>query len=350
VPEDDTRFIRVSPTLDAYWRAIILFGRNSASYKFALGKVLLDLASGGTKTISLEELAPSFADAICAHLKDSSRQGTAARSRFLDACRKANAGGLDRQSLIDTTVQYGFNNVLDAFHIVGSGPVSKRFFHVSDQKKASITLSDDLMLIAGSRQAENLGPEIEARWKLVETAWSLGISPRLLVVETDPSGEVIWVPSSARDRIDITSSREALDGYQKGICFYCPQEVSLVPGSDQLADVDHFIPLHLRQHFGGAINLNGVWNLVLACRACNRGEGGKRDRLAAGRYLETLFHRNEYLINSHHPLRETLIAQTGKTTSKRRETLKSAYRFAAEHLGLILAQAWSPAERRQVDL
>ena len=29
-------FVDVEPTLENYWRAIILFGKNTASYKFAL--------------------------------------------------------------------------------------------------------------------------------------------------------------------------------------------------------------------------------------------------------------------------------------------------------------------------
>lgn len=31
-------FVDVEPTLENYWRAIILFGKNTASYKFALAK------------------------------------------------------------------------------------------------------------------------------------------------------------------------------------------------------------------------------------------------------------------------------------------------------------------------
>jgi hypothetical protein len=38
-----TPFTDVQPSLDNYWRAIILFGRNVAAYKFALGKTLLGL-------------------------------------------------------------------------------------------------------------------------------------------------------------------------------------------------------------------------------------------------------------------------------------------------------------------
>jgi len=36
-------FYEVEPSLDNYWRAIILFGRNVASYKFALAKSLYEL-------------------------------------------------------------------------------------------------------------------------------------------------------------------------------------------------------------------------------------------------------------------------------------------------------------------
>ena len=36
-------FFENDPTLQSYWRSIILYGRNVASYKFALGKALIDL-------------------------------------------------------------------------------------------------------------------------------------------------------------------------------------------------------------------------------------------------------------------------------------------------------------------
>ena len=50
-------FIDYSPSLESYWRSVILFGKNSASYKFSLGKSLLDLVSKEKTFISLEELA-----------------------------------------------------------------------------------------------------------------------------------------------------------------------------------------------------------------------------------------------------------------------------------------------------
>lgn len=39
-----TKFLTTSPTLDANWRAVVLFGRNVASCKFAPTKSLLEMA------------------------------------------------------------------------------------------------------------------------------------------------------------------------------------------------------------------------------------------------------------------------------------------------------------------
>jgi hypothetical protein len=66
-----------------------------------------------------------------------------------------------------------------------------------------------------------------------------------------------------------------------------------------------------------------VWNLVLACARCN-GWHEKSDRPSHQRYVERLNIRNEYLISSHHPLRPTLIEQTGQLASDRSATLKRA--------------------------
>ena len=48
-------FYEVTPTLDNYWRSIVLFGRNVASYKFALAKSLLLFKDRRNDLIQLEE-------------------------------------------------------------------------------------------------------------------------------------------------------------------------------------------------------------------------------------------------------------------------------------------------------
>ena len=105
--------------------------------------------------------------------------------------------------------------------------------------------------------------------------------------------------------------------------------------------MDHFFPYAL----GGfpstdQANLNGVWNLVLSCWRCNRGKQGKSARVPAIRFLERLHRRNEYLIASHHPLRETLMTQTGRTESERRGFLQEMESFAIQ----LLVTQWEPSD------
>ena len=67
-------FLEYQPTDYDYLRGIILFGANSASYKFALGKSLLELAAQGQEAVSLEELAVPFSKHVCAHLQEAPKQ------------------------------------------------------------------------------------------------------------------------------------------------------------------------------------------------------------------------------------------------------------------------------------
>lgn len=120
--------------------------------------------------------------------------------------------------------------------------------------------------------------------------------------------------------------RHALNGYQKGKCFYCFNNISVLDSADDLADVDHFFPHTLKSHGLGDL-LDGVWNLVLACQSCNRGAKGKFAQLPELRFLESLHTCNSFYIESHHPLRGTLILQTGKGEPERRRFLQETYLF-----------------------
>jgi hypothetical protein len=59
------QFIETTPTTENYFRGIILFGRNVAFHKFALGKALIELATDGRDRVSLEDLAVPFSRHSC---------------------------------------------------------------------------------------------------------------------------------------------------------------------------------------------------------------------------------------------------------------------------------------------
>ncbi|TCK06130.1 HNH endonuclease domain-containing protein [Marinobacterium mangrovicola] len=331
-------FIKTEPALANYWRAIILFGLNSASYKFALAKALIEIGNHpGKDLITLDELAEPFSRHLCEHLTQVDKQGSRPTGRFLDTCRQFNAGDISKGQLLEVTRKLGFQNVIDAFHNVNQGELPKRFFIDERRSSGGIRLTEQLYELFSQSGTGSLLHETEARWRLVETAWELGLSRNLISVEADTDQSLLFARAFGR-RIDITSSRDALNGYQKGKCFYCFATITVEPGSENLADVDHFLPHALKLHNQGP-NWDGVWNLVLACSGCNRGAEGKFARVPALPLLRRLHKRNEYLISSHHPLRETLIRQTGGTAQERGRYLQQRYDEALSYL----VHTWQPA-------
>lgn len=328
-------FYQGDPTLENYWRGIILFGKNVASYKFALAHALYDLRHHQSELLSLEDLAQPFSQHLCHHLTSSPKQITARSSRFLETCNAFNRGEISQDSLHETTVRLGFNNVIDAFHNVNQGEIGTRFFLDERKNNKSIRLTDDFFRLTETPQFSNLIAETDARWRLVEHAWATGVSKNLLTIAYDNDNHQLYTQQQER-RVNITSCRNSLNGYQKGRCFYCYRTVSVEVGHPNLTDVDHFIPWISREYIP---NINGVWNLVLACQHCNRGQGGKFAHIPSLNLLQRLHKRNEYFINSHLPLRETLIHQTGSTETVRRNFLNQMWMTARN---TQLFHLWEP--------
>lgn len=330
-------FLSKAPTLDDYWRGIVLYGRNVASYKFALAKALLELSPQSGALIKLSDLAPAFANHIVEHLKHSPKQITSASSKFLEACKQYGIEELDQEKLIEDTVRYGFVNVIDAFHVVGSGELQKRFFIDERKSNNGIRITDEFSSLITDIKIDNLQTEVESRWRLVETAWGLGISANLIQIQHDADQKLLFTFDRTNRRKSVTSSRGALNGYQRGKCFYCRCAIDVNDGDE--TEVDHFFPHVLAADTAFPL-INGVWNLVLACRRCNAGTNGKFTKIPTIKLLTRLHTRNSYLIDSHHPLRETLINQTGKTGAERKQFLGAYHGKALSKL----FHTWEPVE------
>lgn len=309
------------PSLESQWRAIILFGNNSATYKFAFAKALLELVSEEKTRVSLAELAHPFSKNIIRHLKTSERQGTSPSSKFLNACRDFLGDRISHESLIDQTVRYGFNNVVDAFQNVHGDVIPNPFYEKDYQRgKKEIVVTDHLLSLKESFHFESFEREVESRWKLVETAWNLELNPATLEVLYDEESSLFFLEDDFMRRKDVSSVRGSLNGYQKGKCFYSFQDISVREGSPNLCHVDHFFPhSNKRAHASEGVNVNGVWNLVLSNSTVN---GQKSSRIPHKDYLERLYTRNEFYISSKHPLGETIANQTGSTPKRRRQFLQ----------------------------
>jgi len=318
------------PSLESQWRSLILFGKNSATYKFAFAKSLIDLIHQETTVISLADLAIPFSHHIVEHLKFNDKQGNSLSSKFLNTCRAYIKNEIGKEQLYRDTEKFGFVNVIDAFQNVNGGSVPERFYQKSFiAGKKEIVITDNLLKLKEAFQFRNFDQEVEARWKLVETAWNLNINPNLLEVKYDDLGSLFFIENSFMRRVDITSVRDSLNGYQKGKCFYSYQDISIVRNDqNNMCAVDHFLPhIGKQAHHDEGANINGVWNLVLADSSVNI---GKNARVPEIRFMERLSNRNEFYIESKHPLAETIINQTGRTKEDRIAFLKKQYKLALE--------------------
>jgi 5-methylcytosine-specific restriction endonuclease McrA len=333
-------FYENDPSLQSYWRSIVLYGKNVASYKFALAKSLIDLKGQPNDLIKLEDLAVPFSKHLCKHLKHNNKQATSPSSSFLNTCRKFNSNETSLDELIQITKKLGFNNVIDAFHIVNGGEIPKRFFIDERKENDGIRITDNFFELNELQESENLPSEVEARWRLVETAWDLNMPTNLIKVKYDNERELFYTDKSNK-RIDVTPSKDALNGYQKGKCFFCFDYISVISNSPNLCHVDHFFPHTLKDKpFDGYVD--GVWNLVLACRSCNNGANGKFAKLPTINLLARLNKRNEFFCSSHHPLNETVRNQLGISAEDRRSKLNHYFNQAQD----ILIHTWEPQEIR----
>jgi hypothetical protein len=332
------QFYKINPSLHQNWRAINLFGRNTATYKFALSKSLLDLARKDKSSVTIYELSPIFAHHVCEHLRNQEKQITSNKSQFIEACKQFNTGDITEAHLHDVTSRLAFTNVIDRFHTVGGDTIPTKFYEDERSSNKRLVLTDNLFEIISSESGNDLYLETEARWRLVETAWSLDLSRT--IISADDNLDYLYADKIRR--ANLTSSRSALNGYQKGRCFYCFSNISLTSSSSKFCDVDHFFPFVLKRN--ALLNsVDGIWNLVLSCQTCNRGVQGKFDRVPDLSLVGRLHQRNEYYVVSHHPLRETIISQTGKSESERRATIQNAYNIALSSL----IHSWKPIKQSE---
>ena len=327
---------------DTLWRSLILFGKNTATYKFAFGKTLLDYIDEEKTVLTLEDLAEPFSHYLIQHLRTGYNQGN--EGQFITTLNShiKDPDSTPLEKVIEVTKRDGFKNVVNAFQNVDGGTIPRKFYDGEYKgKNTRIVLTDELLGLRDNIQYENFMDEAEARWRLVETAWNLKINPQNLEVEYDELGEMLFIETDIMKRVDVSNTRDSLNGYQKGKCFYCCDDISIVSGSENVCHVDHLLPhANKRQHLPA--NINGVWNLVLACSHCN-GASEKGAKTPTKSFLEKLHTRNEYYISSKHPLAETIVNQTGKTTRRRQSFLMNNYNIAISSKPLT----WSPSHIRQ---
>lgn len=336
-------------TLETNLRSIFLLGANTATYKFALAKSLLDLKGSDQTFITLDDITPIYANHLLEHVKTGKKQITLSRSKLISAIDDYAHGRISEETMFSVVRALGFKNVIDAFHNLPGKSKAVPFYEKAlIQGKQGLVLTDELFKIFESNDYENMKQEVEGRWVLVESAWG---EQGQLRVRFDSESEYLYgltPTSNARFMSDyvrkpLTHLRVPFNGYQKGECFYCNRHIEIESNHEDTCQVDHFLPHHLMTKSSYELYLDEVWNLVLACKDCN-GYSQKGGRMPSKEFLPKLAHRNEYFIESNLPIRETIIDFCGKQPAARRKFLYDRYE-ACKKISNTRDEGWSPKHR-----
>ena len=299
-----------------YWRAVILYGLNTATYKMAFAKSLDYLVSLGKTEVPMQELAEVFFHLYLNRLENGMPQlDQPGRMTVMEkVVARYNLGAVSLEEAIDYVEKNAFNDVLRAFPKLNREQIPVDFYY-HDGKK--LYLTDSVHKLLSGSEREELMSEVDSRWGLIEAAFQMkrDIDSSL---ESDIRALYLF---DGYERTDITDTVPVLNGYQKGACFYCGESMQ-----GHGIHVDHVIPRQLVYH-------DEIWNLVLAHEFCNE---QKSDSLPGRQYIEKLILRNEHFIASNHPIRGKLIATTGKTSRERKEFVERVY----SHAQMIIPYTW----------
>jgi len=301
-----------------FWKAVILYGLNQATYKIALGKTLLKLVADGQSEVPWETLSKEFLNQYLERLSGSQQfpqQANPARlTKMEQIVRGYQTGKLSLDQAISEVGATAFNDVIHRFHNLGQFEINdslQGMFYEFDFGKKLI-LRDSLAHIIESGRNE-LESELDARWSLLEGAFSIRHDDYQLTNDL----RLTYIEKGYK-RTNLTTNVPFLQGYQGNVCFYCGEPVE---PSD--VHVDHVLPRQVVQH-------DEIWNLVLCHSFCNE---QKSDKLVGAHFLRKLMARNENIIGSNHPWKNKIKQQLGITPEERRRNLKSHYTRVREILG-----------------
>ncbi len=213
-------------------------------------------------------------------------------------------GGITREEAIIQVGQRAFEDVIPRFHtLVGLQDRTPRFYEIDFGNRLVLT---DSLYSALHSNTDEAGDELDARWSLLEGAFTINQSQTQYKLTNDIRATYL---AAGHERADLTHNRPFLQGYQGNACFYCGEPL----GTD--VHVDHVLPREVVHH-------DELWNLVLAHGFCNE---QKWDKLVGHHFIEKLILRNENIMGSNHPWRQKILEQLGRTPAERRRALEEHF-------------------------
>ena len=297
------------------WKALVLYGLNTATYKIAFGKTLLNLSNDGVTTVSWDVLSREFLDQYIARLSVRSpmpQLGQPGRITVMERIvAKYRSGGIDYEQAIQLVGQKAFDDVVPRFQNLGRRTSFDGLFYEFTAGQ-DLVITDELLTLSHTTRVE-LEAELNARWALLEGGFKIGADN----FELNNDLRLIYI-GNGYERTNLTKNTPFLQGYQGNICFYCGQSIR-----ESDIQVDHVLPRQVIQH-------DEIWNLALAHSLCN---AQKVDRLIGPHFLRKLIARNENIMGSNHPWKKRIEAALGKTKAQRKKVTEDHYAHVSQILG-----------------
>jgi hypothetical protein len=297
-----------------YWKGIILYGLNAATYKMAFARCLFEFSQNNQSHIVWNELAESFLKQYQARLASNPRPQQAIRTRMTvmeRVVKELHVGAINYGEAVDRVAENGLEFVVPCFQTIGRDKdlVRGHFYEFEQGKK--LRLKDSLLGFT-TEQIRTLEEEVISRWSLLEGAFTINQEQFTL----SNNIREIYLEGGYK-RTPLTSNLPFLTGYQGNRCFYCGEEMG------KNIHVDHVLPRQVVCH-------DEMWNLVLAHGDCNL---LKSDRIVGPHFIEKLIARNENIMGSNHPWRHKISAVLGTTKKKRSSSLNYHYENVKKVLG-----------------
>ena len=298
-----------------YWRSIILYGLNQATYKIALGKTLVSLSEKNLNHVPWDGLSQEFLKQYQKRLnveEPMPQQANPSRRTFMErAVRKLDLGSTDIDETIFNVGKEGFNDVISRFHNIAKFTDFQGKFYSYDFGK-SITLTDNLHNVI-EQHNKDIVDELDSRWALLEGAFTIKADNYELANEILDT----YLLKGEEKKL-LTKNIPFLQGYQGNLCFYCAEKIE-----EGNCHVDHVLPRRILQH-------DQIWNLVLAHDYCNM---SKSDKLVGDHFMKKLIQRNENIMGSNHPWKHKISSDLGRTKKLRASNLLKHYGNVKSVLG-----------------
>jgi hypothetical protein len=155
-----------------YWRALILYGLNQATYKIALGASLIRFSQKGKTHITMTELAEDFFDMYLERLKNGKPQlvlpnRRTAMEKIVDMY---NLGKIDRTLAIERVEKEAFHDVVPRFHNLYDTESPVKFY---EHTPNGLVLTDQLFELVTTSDLHTITDELDSRWSLLEAAFEI---------------------------------------------------------------------------------------------------------------------------------------------------------------------------------